>query len=192
MDLMSLGIAGAYLVRPTPASDDRGSFSRLYCAREFDGTGISRIWVQANASRSFQSGTLRGIHFQIHEGAEAKLVSCSSGRVWDVVVDLRPNSKTFMQWRSVVLEASSQNAVFVPEGCGHGFITLEPNCEVRYLVSNYYSTAHERSIRFDDPDLNISWPLEIRSISDKDRQGLFLRDLDHKELTFSTKKQATH
>ena len=186
---MSLGIAGAFHVRPTPIIDDRGSFSRLYCSREFEETGMSRNWVQANASKSTKSGTLRGIHFQIQDGAEAKLVSCSSGRVWDVIVDLRPNSKTFMEWRSVVLDPISQNAVFVPEGCGHGFMTLEADCEVRYLVSNFHSPTHERSIRFDDPDLRISWPLEVKAISDKDRHGLLIRNMDQKDLTLKVPDQ---
>lgn len=114
MNINALAVVGAFEIRPTPITDNRGSFSRLYCKRELGETGMARDWVQANVSISREPRTLRGIHLQVRDGAEAKLVSCTSGKVWDLVVDLRPGSPTFLQWSAVILDAAHQNGFLSP------------------------------------------------------------------------------
>ena len=149
--------------------DDRGFFSRLFGNDEVAAAGRPTQAVHVNSSTSLAVGTLRGIHFQYPPHAEAKIVSCVAGAVWDVGVDLRPNSPTRFQWFGTKLTPNNGVSMIIPEGFGHGFITLEPNSTVVYIVSAAYAPEHESGARFDDPLLNIQWPIEPNVLSDKDR-----------------------
>jgi dTDP-4-dehydrorhamnose 3,5-epimerase len=158
-----------WVLEPEPREDVRGAFARGWCSREAAGRGLSPVWVQMNTSVSRRSGTLRGLHLQAPPWEEAKLVRCIRGAIWDVAVDLRPGSATRLRWHGVELSAANRRALYVPEGCAHGFVTLEENTEVLYLVSQYYAPEAERGVRWDDPALAISWPREASVVSDKDR-----------------------
>lgn len=163
-------IPGAYLIDLEKRGDERGFFARLFCAKEFQQEGLENNFVQANNSLSAQRGTLRGIHYQLTPKAEDKCVRCIQGALWDVVVDLRPDSPTYKQWFAAELTAKNRRMMFVPKGCGHAFITLEDDSEVIYFVSEFYSQELERGIRWNDPAFNITWPLEPVVISDRDKQ----------------------
>jgi dTDP-4-dehydrorhamnose 3,5-epimerase len=160
---------GAYTIDLDKREDERGFFARLFCINEFDGEGMDRNVVQINNSLSKDKGTLRGIHYQLSPKAETKIVRCIKGSLWDVIVDLRPDSPTFLQWFGETLSAENRRMMFVPKGFGHGFITLEPDTEVIYLVTEFYSPEHERGLRWSDPKIGIEWPIEPIIISDKDR-----------------------
>jgi len=134
--------------------------------------------LQINMSLSKYAGTLRGLHFQKTPACEVKLVRCTRGAIWDVVVDIRKNSKTFGFWNAATLSAENMTAMYVPEGLAHGFITLEDNSEVQYLVSEFYQPQHGETLLWNDPQVAIQWPMEITSISQKDKAGIRLRDID--------------
>lgn len=161
-------IKGAYLIAPDFFKDERGFFARVYCADDFKDKGIAPIFVQANNSLSCKKGTLRGMHYQLPPKAEDKLVRCIKGSFYDVVLDLRHDSSTFGQWYGVLLTAENLKMMYVPKGCAHGFITLEDNSEVFYMVSETYSKEHERGIRWNDPYFKIEWPEKPTVISEKD------------------------
>lgn len=160
---------GVVVVRPEPRSDERGSFARTWCAREFAAAGLSTRIAQANAATTTHRGTLRGMHYQLPPAAEAKLVTCTRGAVHDVVVDLRPESPTFGEHVGVEISADNGLAVYVPELCAHGYLSLTDDVEVRYQVSEFYAPAQERGFRWDDPRFAIEWPIEPVVVSDKDR-----------------------
>jgi dTDP-4-dehydrorhamnose 3,5-epimerase len=159
---------GAYTIDLDKREDERGFFARLFCINEFDGEGMDRNVVQINNSLSKDKGTLRGIHYQLNPKAETKIVRCIKGSLWDVIVDLRPDSPTFLQWFGETLSAENRRMMFVPKGFGHGFITLEPDTEAIYLVTEFYSPEHERGLRWNDPNIGIEWPIEPVIISEKD------------------------
>ena len=161
-------IAGAYEVEMIPFRDARGTFSRAFCADTFRAQGLMDRFVHANVSGNPAKGTLRGLHLQDHPRAEVKLVRATRGRVQDVAVDLRPASPTYLRWASVELSADRQNALYVPEGCAHGFLTLEDQCEVFYLVSDVYAPDLARTYRWDDPAFSIQWQIAPTLISDRD------------------------
>ena len=161
-------LAGVVVVTPELHADERGFFARTFCAREFEAAGLRPLVVQANVSFNHHAGTLRGLHFQRPPAAEAKLVRCTRGRVYDVAVDLRPASPTYLRHVGVILDAEERNALYVPEGCAHGYLTLEDGCEVVYQVSEFYTPGVEGGLRWDDPTLGIAWPGEVRVISEKD------------------------
>lgn len=161
-------IAGVVIVTPELLADDRGFFARTFCAREFEAAGLRPTVAQANLSFNHRAGTLRGLHFQRPPAAEAKLVRCTRGRIFDVAVDLRPGSPTYLGHVGVVLDAEQRNALYVPEGCAHGYLTLDDGCEVAYQVSEFYTPGVEGGLRWDDPALAIAWPGPIHVISDKD------------------------
>jgi dTDP-4-dehydrorhamnose 3,5-epimerase len=161
-------IAGVVVVRAEPLADDRGMFARTYCAREFAAAGLNPTVAQANVSFNVRAGTLRGMHFQHPPAAEAKLVRCTRGRVYDVAVDLRPGSPTYLRHVGRVLDADAHEALYVPEGCAHGYLTLEDGSEVAYQVSAFYAPGAEGGLRWDDPVLAIDWPAPVRVISPKD------------------------
>lgn len=161
-------LPGAYLIDPEPIQDARGSFQRVWCAREFAEHGIEADPAQANLSTNRASGTLRGLHLQLPPKAESKLVRCTRGAVWDVIVDLRPDSPTFLEHVGERLSAENRRALFVPELFAHGYLTLESGSEVLYQVSEFYAPGHERGIRWDDPSLGIEWPVPAEVVSDKD------------------------
>ncbi len=162
-------IRGVFEIDIEAKSDDRGFFARTWCQKEFEAHGLSSSLVQCSLSYNVRKGTLRGIHYQIAPFAEAKLVRCASGAIYDVVLDLRPDSRTYKDWISVVLTAENRKAVYVPEGCAHGFLTLEENSEVFYQISQFYNAESARGVRWDDPAFQIMWPHSVQVISEADR-----------------------
>ena len=169
MRFTQTSIAGAWLVEPEPRGDERGSFARLWCRDEFGKHGLRADFVQCNASSSRHRGTLRGLHYQIAPHEEVKLISCIRGRVFDVIVDLRPQSRTFLKWFGVELSPATKTMAYVPEGCAHGYLTLEDDSEVTYPVTTFYTPGAERGLRWDDPAIAIEWPIAPVVISEKDR-----------------------
>ncbi len=161
---------GSFVIDLDKREDERGFFARLFCINEFDQNQADRNIVQINNSLSRDKGTLRGIHYQLSPKSETKIVRCIKGSLWDVIVDLRPDSPTFLQWFGETLSAENRRMMFVPKGFGHGFITLEPDTEAIYFVTEFYSPEHERGLRWDDPKIGIEWPIEPVIISEKDRQ----------------------
>jgi len=156
-------------IEPEPHSDDRGFFARSWCQREFEDHGLNPKVVQCNVSYNARRGTLRGIHYQESPSAEAKLVRCTRGAIYDVVVDLRSQSASFAQWIAAELTADNYRALYVPEGCGHGFLTLQDETEVFYQMSEFYSPELSRGVRWNDPSFQIFWPRTVEVISDRDR-----------------------
>lgn len=169
MKFTDTNLGGAYIVESEPHEDSRGFFARTFCAREFGGKGLASIFVQCSISLSREQGTLRGLHFQLDPASEAKLVRCTRGALYDVIVDLRPNSKTYLQHVGVELTALNRRSLYIPESFAHGFQTLDSNTEVFYQISEFFTPDLARGLRFDDPKLGIKWPLPIAAISDKDR-----------------------
>ncbi|NUU03879.1 dTDP-4-dehydrorhamnose 3,5-epimerase family protein [Herbaspirillum robiniae] len=164
------GIDGAVVVSSTRRGDERGSFARWFCEDELAAVlGGSRI-VQANNSVTPEPGTLRGMHFQHAPHAEKKLIRCIAGRVFDVVLDLRAGSPTFLQWRAVELAAGDDRAILIPEGCAHGFQVLEAGASLLYLHTAAYAPHAEGGVRYDDPRAAIAWPLPPRNLSARDLQ----------------------
>lgn len=163
-------LKGAFVIELEKYSDDRGFFSRAWCQKEFKEQGINSRFVQANIGFSKNSGTIRGIHYQIAPFEEAKLVRCIRGAIFDVVLDLRPELPSFKQWFGVELSDENRKMLYVPEGCAHGYQTLVDNTEVFYQVSQVYSAESERGIRWNDPEFDIEWPIdEDLVISEKDQ-----------------------
>jgi dTDP-4-dehydrorhamnose 3,5-epimerase len=161
-------LQGAYLIDIEKREDHRGFFARTWCQHEFGEHGLVARLVQANLSFNRQRGTLRGMHYQTPPYAEAKLVRCTRGAIYDVIVDLRPDSPSFKQWIGVELSAVNYRMLYVPEGFAHGFQTLEDNVEIMYQVTQFYTPEAEGGIRYNDPALGIMWPLEVTVISEKD------------------------
>jgi dTDP-4-dehydrorhamnose 3,5-epimerase len=162
-------LAGAFVIDIEKAADDRGFFARWFCANEFEPHGITNRVVQANMSFNHRAGTLRGMHYQIPPAAEVKLVRCTRGAIFDVIVDLRPGSPTHRRHFGIELSADNRSGLVVPEGFGHGFQTLVDETEVIYLVSEFYTPGCERGLRYDDPALGIEWPQPVTVVSEKDR-----------------------
>jgi dTDP-4-dehydrorhamnose 3,5-epimerase len=160
---------GAFEIYPELINDNRGFFGRTWCQKEFEAHGLNSRLAQCSISFSKRKGTLRGMHYQIGEHAEAKLVRCTKGSVYDVVLDLRPQFPTFKSWIAVVLTGESRNMVYVPEGCAHGFLTLEDETEVFYQMSEFYNAESARGVRWDDPAFQIEWPGKVEVISERDR-----------------------
>jgi dTDP-4-dehydrorhamnose 3,5-epimerase len=163
-------LPGAYLVEPEPHIDDRGSFARTFCAREFRDQGLAQSFVQCNLSWNATKGTLRGLHYQRPPAPEAKLVRCTAGSVWDVIVDLRPDSPTYLQHVGVELLAGNRLALYIPEMFAHGFQTLDNGTEIFYQMTAFYAPDLAAGVRHNDPRLRIDWPLPVSSISEKDQQ----------------------
>jgi dTDP-4-dehydrorhamnose 3,5-epimerase len=162
-------LAGAFVIRVERRVDERGFFARSWCQREFDEHGLNPRIVQCNVSFSEKRGTLRGMHFQAKPKEEAKLVRCTAGTVYDVVIDLRPDSRTFCEWVAVELSACNHLMLYVPEGFAHGFQTLEDGTEVFYQMSEYYHPELARGVRWNDPAFGIRWPIADPVLSDRDR-----------------------
>jgi dTDP-4-dehydrorhamnose 3,5-epimerase len=162
-------VKGAFLVDLDRIEDERGFFARSWCRREFEAYGLNPCVNQCNVSRNRVAGTLRGIHFQTHPHEEAKLVRCTKGAIYDVVVDLRKGSETFLQHDGFVLTDNNHRALYVPEGCGHGFLTLADDTEVFYQMSQFYEPTAGRGLRWNDPMLEIPWPRPVRMVSERDR-----------------------
>jgi dTDP-4-dehydrorhamnose 3,5-epimerase len=162
-------LAGGYIVDLEPHRDERGMFARTFCAREFAANGLSSTIVQCNVSRNRRRGTVRGLHFQDGDAAETKLVRCTRGAIYDLIVDVRPGSPTYLRHLGLELTAESGRALYIPRGFAHGFQTLTDDAEVSYNVDNYYSPSAERGLRYDDPALAIRWPVPPTEISPRDR-----------------------
>jgi dTDP-4-dehydrorhamnose 3,5-epimerase len=162
-------LSGAYLIELEKKEDDRGFFARFFCKEEFAALGLTNDILQINNSLSRIEGTLRGMHYQNFPKAEDKIVRCIRGSLLDVIIDLRPESPSFMRHYSVELSADNRKTLYVPKGFAHGFMTLEPDTEAFYLVTEKYSPEHERGVRYDDPAFGISWPMVPREISEKDK-----------------------
>lgn len=169
-------LKGNFLIDLEPRVDERGFFARYFCEREFSEQGLNTQWVQINNSLSREFGTLRGLHFQRSPHSEVKLVRCLRGAIWDVVVDLRQDSETFGKWFGATLSDENRTMMYVPKGFAHGFISLEPNSEILYLVSDFYAPEFEGTLVWNDPDVGIQWPIAPQIISDKDRIGMNLTD----------------
>lgn len=167
-------LAGSYLITVEPMSDDRGWFARTFCKDEFKQTGFRDEWVQLNHSFTNKAGTVRGMHFQLPPFAETKLVRCIAGRVFDVIIDLRNNSDTFLQWFGVELSGENKKMIYIPQGFAHGFETLSDDCELVYHHSQFYQPGSEGGIQYDDPMINIQWPGEVKNISERDKTHPYL------------------
>jgi dTDP-4-dehydrorhamnose 3,5-epimerase len=162
-------IPGVFEIHLEPHPDERGFFARSWCQQEFEAHGLNPRLVQCNVSFNLRKGTLRGMHFQVPPHAEAKLVRCTRGAIYDVVVDLRRSSPTFKAWIGVELTAEKRNMVYIPAGCGHGLLTLEDDSEIFYQMSEFYNAESARGVRWDDPAFQISWPEKVTVISQRDR-----------------------
>jgi dTDP-4-dehydrorhamnose 3,5-epimerase len=171
------GVPGLLLIHPEQHRDDRGTFARTFCTREFGERGLVTEFVQHSLSRSYRRHTLRGLHFQRPPHAETKLVSCASGALWDVAVDLRAGSATRGRWFAAELTPENGRQLYIPAGFAHGFITLEDETTTRYLISNFYEPAAASGLRFDDPDVAIDWPAGPQCIAEKDLGWPGLADL---------------
>lgn len=162
-------IDGVVVVDIAPISDDRGFFARGWCTDEFAEHGLTASWVQSNIGHSTRAGTLRGMHYQAAPHAEVKLVRCTSGAVFDVAVDLRPDSPTYLAWVGVTLRADERQMIYIPDGCAHGYQTLVDDSEIHYFTSHRYVGSAAMGARFDDPAFGIEWPAEVSMVSDQDR-----------------------
>jgi dTDP-4-dehydrorhamnose 3,5-epimerase len=163
-------LKGAYIIEIEKIEDERGFFGRSFCRREMEKHGLNGEIVQANTSFSKKKGTLRGLHYQVAPHQESKLMRCVSGAIYDVIIDLRPGSPTFMRWTSAELSQDNYRMLYIPEGFAHGYMALTDNAGVYYNVSAFYVPGSEKGIRWNDPAFKISWPMEPRVISEKDRQ----------------------
>lgn len=169
MRFEALGVRGAYLIEQERREDERGYFARVFCEDEFERIGLCSRFVQANTGFNPRAGTLRGMHYQEAPAAEVKVVRCTRGSVFDVAVDLRPQSPTYLAWAGVRLDAASGSMLYVPEGCAHGYLTLEDNTELLYSTSHRYAPAAARGVRHDDPAFGINWPAPIALVSKADQ-----------------------
>lgn len=160
---------GTYLIDLEKRGDERGFFARTFCSKEFEKYGLESTFVQTNDSLSVEKGTLRGMHYQLPPYEETKLVRCIQGSLYDVVLDLRKDSPTFGQSFGHLLTSENRTMMYVPKGCAHGFLTMEPNTEVLYFVSTPYAPEHERGIRWNDPAFHINWPDTPSVLSERDR-----------------------
>ena len=168
MRFIATELEGAWVIDPEPSEDSRGLFARTFCAQEFRDHSLVDGFVQCNTSWNLSKGTVRGLHYQLPPCAEVKLVRCTSGSIWDLIVDLRRGSPTYLHHYGVQLTARNRRALYIPEMFAHGFQTLEDNTEVFYQMSEFYAPKLARGLRYDDPKLGVNWPVPVSAISDKD------------------------
>lgn len=161
-------LPGVYLIDIEPIGDARGFFSRFWCRKEFEAQGLDFEVAQINISHTAEAGTLRGLHYQRQPHAEAKVVACTRGRAFDVAVDVRPDSPTYLQWFGTELDSENRRMLYIPKGFAHGYQTLENDTGLLYLVSEFYAPDAEGGLRYDDPAVGIEWPQPVTSVSDKD------------------------
>lgn len=169
-------IAGLYLIEPRPLQDARGYFERLFCQQAFQAIGLTKPIVQINHSLTKSKGAIRGLHFQYSPHAETKIVRCLRGAIFDVAVDLRAGSPTFLRWHGEILSSENGNMLLIPEGCAHGFQTIKHDVELLYFHTAMYVAEHEGGLYFDDSKLAIHWPLAPTELSERDRQHPRLDD----------------
>lgn len=168
MKFTELSLKGSYLIDISPIADERGWFARTYCKKEFAEIGHIKEWVQMNHSFTNYKGTIRGMHYQVAPYKEIKLLRCISGVIYDVIVDLRNDSATFLQWFGIELSADNKKMLYIPEGFAHGFQALSDNVELLYHHSEFYTPDAEGGIRYNDQQLSIRWPLPVTVISERD------------------------
>jgi dTDP-4-dehydrorhamnose 3,5-epimerase len=169
MIFLETKLRGVFEIQIEAKADERGFFARTWCQQEFEAQGLSGRLVQCSLSFNSRKATLRGMHFQAAPYGETKLIRCTQGAIYDVVLDLRRQSPTFKDWIAVMLTAEKRNMVYVPEGCAHGFLTLEDESEVSYQMSEFWNTRSARGVRWNDPAFQIKWPAKVEVISDRDR-----------------------
>jgi dTDP-4-dehydrorhamnose 3,5-epimerase len=162
-------LPGAFVVELEQLGDERGFFARSFCVREFEEHGLDPYIAQCNVSHNLRKGTLRGMHYQVPPAAETKLVRCTRGAIYDVIIDLRPDSPAYCKWQSFELSVANGRALYIPEGFAHGFQTLEDDSDVLYQMSEYYAPGQARGVRWDDPAFGIEWPVAGPIMSEKDR-----------------------
>jgi dTDP-4-dehydrorhamnose 3,5-epimerase len=170
MKFIETRLKGTFLIDPEFLADERGFFARTFCRKEFEQHGLNSDWVQCNISYNKRKGTLRGMHYQVEPYAEVKLVRCTMGAIYDVIIDLRPDSKTFRQWIAAELSVENRKMIYIPQGFAHGFQTLVDNSEVFYQMSAFYAPECARAVRWNDPQFEIHWPEAERTMSEKDQK----------------------
>ncbi|MGR3293996.1 MAG: dTDP-4-dehydrorhamnose 3,5-epimerase [Candidatus Scalindua sp.] len=173
-DILDTPIQELKVIQRKILGDSRGYFERLFCVEEFKQLTPGKGCMQVNHSLTEKRGTIRGMHFQLPPHAETKFVSCLRGSIFDIGVDLRQDSPTFLKWYGETLSAENHKTLVIPEGFAHGYQTLEENCELVYISTEFYEPEHESGIRYNDPSINITWPMELSNISDKDKTHLFI------------------
>ena len=174
MKFVETVLKGSYVADVVAANDERGWFARIFDKNEFKNIGFEAEWVQLNHSFTNKTGTVRGMHYQLPPFAEIKLVRCIAGAVFDVIIDLRKNSDTFLQWFGTELSAKNKKMLYIPEGFAHGFQTLTDDCELIYHHSQFYKPGSEGGIKYDDPMINIKWPGKVTNISKRDEEHPYL------------------
>ena len=172
MNLNKTGFTGVFLIEIEKLNDERGFFARTFDSNFFEENKLVSKFIQSSISHNVQKGTLRGMHYQIDPYAETKLISCTNGKIFDVLIDLRPDSKTFKKWQSIELDSKNYSTLYVPEGIAHGFQTMEDDSVLSYQISNVYKPEYSGGIRWNDPLFNIDWPLKPTIISKKDQKYL--------------------
>ena len=168
MRFEATGLNGAWLIHLEPVNDARGSFARTFCENEFQAHGLQTRFPQHSVSWSSRGGTVRGMHYQMDPRAEVKIVRCLSGSIWDVIIDIRPESATFGKWRGFELSEEDGRQLYVPKGFAHGFQSLTDDARVNYLISEFHAPSAASGFRYDDPAFGIRWPLPVTMISEKD------------------------
>lgn len=171
-----LSLQGVYEITPKVFSDERGMFYRFFCEDEFKEIGHTKPWIQVNHSYTEKAATIRGMHFQLPPHSEIKMVKCIAGKILDVVVDVRHGSDTFLHWTGVELSAENKKSLYIPEGFAHGFQTLTDNCELIYFHTANYKPEQESALNYNDPKINIKWPLPPAMVSDRDSKHPFIQD----------------
>ena len=178
MELIKTDIKDLYIIKTKVFEDNRGWFTESYSAKKFKDNGFDIEFIQDNHSLSKEKGVLRGLHFQLNPKAQTKLVRCTSGSIYDVAVDLREDSPTYKEWFGVELNSETKKQFLIPKGFAHGFLTLSDNSEVQYKVDEYYAPEYDRSIRFDDPEINVDWGIDNPILSEKDENAPLLKESD--------------
>ncbi len=168
MKFIETKLRGAYIIDLERQEDERGFFARTFCQKEFEAHGLNPTFVQCSISYNKHTGTLRGMHYQVAPMAESKLVRCTRGAIYDVIIDLRPDSSTYCQWVAVELGGDNYRMLYIPEFLAHGFQTLEDDTEVFYQMSQFYEPEYAQGVRWDDPAFGIEWPISNPTLSEKD------------------------
>lgn len=167
-------LPGSYTIELEPFTDKRGWFARYFCKDEFAQIGHTKEWLQMNHSATYKKGSIRGMHYQLPPFSEIKLVRCITGSVFDVIIDLRKDSSTFLKWFRAELSAENKKMMYIPEGFAHGFQCLTDDCELLYHHTEYYKPNVEAGIKYDDPKINIGWKIPVTTISERDKSHLYL------------------
>tara|TARA_B100000315_G_scaffold245887_1_gene272485 strand:+ start:1261 stop:1812 length:552 start_codon:yes stop_codon:yes gene_type:complete len=176
LKFIETSLKGAFIIKPEAYEDRRGVFERIFCEKEFKEINHSKKLVQINCSLTNRKGSVRGMHYQIPPMTEIKIVKCLRGSVYDVIIDLRKGSDTFLKWHGETLSNENRRMIYIPEGFAHGFQALERNCELLYFHTEFYSPDYERAIRFDDPKVGIKWLIDVTETSERDRNHPLLSE----------------